>query len=671
MLVIFVSQCEKNAIKKTNRILDSFASRIGDRTWETIITSDGLLAVKKLLRKTASKNTAVSCHWIRGVHKTELLWIVGNRNKFNENGIVPIGTTKKDISHLDWENDWHFLDAIKAITAIAALLHDLGKASKAFQRMLNSTKKITDVIRHEWISFMLFYQFININNCKDSDTAWLDLLITSDIESLIKMLKKIVKVPADIKETHFNNLPNLAAMISWLVLSHHVLPAPQDPNSWRNSKLTNIQDLFLSINYEWGYKKYKDNEDYTDCYVFNKGLPITRDWAQQLQKWANKLKSNLSTIEQSFNDGSWRIIINFCRLSLMLGDYNYSSQPLTNHELVEKELYANSDHNSGKLKQTLENHLLGVEKVSLRVAHLLPNFEKSLPRAYDIKRLKISSSMNSPYYWQDKAVRSIDKWQGSLDSRYSNAEKTGFFGINLASTGCGKTHANAKIMKSLSVEKDSIRFVIALGLRTLTLQTGDVYKDKIGLDETEFAVLIGSKSIKELHTENLLSKNEDEQAFSTELTGSESLSPLFEDEIIYDCEIPDTPLNIVIKGNKEQKLLYSPILICTIDHMVPAIETQKGGKWILPFLRIMSSDLVIDEVDDFTGKDLLVLSRLIHLAGMLGRKVLLSSATISPDIAQGFFNAYREGWSLFCKSRHASSLIGYACIDEFRTTIET
>jgi CRISPR-associated endonuclease/helicase Cas3 len=33
-------------------------------------------------------------------------------------------------------------------------------------------------------------------------------------------------------------------------------------------------------------------------------------------------------------------------------------------------------------------------------------------------------------------------------------------------------------------------------------------------------------------------------------------------------------------------------------------ETKRGGRYILPFLRLMSSDLVIDEVDDFDGRDL-------------------------------------------------------------------
>ena len=65
MIVTFVSQCEKKALNKNRRVLDAFADRIGDRTWQTVITNEGLNAVKKLLRKTASKNSAVSCNWMR------------------------------------------------------------------------------------------------------------------------------------------------------------------------------------------------------------------------------------------------------------------------------------------------------------------------------------------------------------------------------------------------------------------------------------------------------------------------------------------------------------------------------------------------------------------------------------------------------------------------------
>ncbi len=121
MMVTFISQCEKKALNRTRRVLDSFANRIGDNTWQTVITNEGLNAVKKLLRKTASKNTAVSCFWIRSRSRSELVWVVGNKDKFNHEGFVPVNSTKRDILKNQTENDWKYLPLIKALTAIAAL----------------------------------------------------------------------------------------------------------------------------------------------------------------------------------------------------------------------------------------------------------------------------------------------------------------------------------------------------------------------------------------------------------------------------------------------------------------------------------------------------------------------------------------------------------------------
>ena len=106
MMITFVSECEKKALSKTRRVLDAFANRIGHRTWQTVITNEGLQAVKKLLRKTVSKNTAVSCHWIRSRSRSELLWIVGSQSKFNEQGFVLVNYTQQANLLSFNEEDW-------------------------------------------------------------------------------------------------------------------------------------------------------------------------------------------------------------------------------------------------------------------------------------------------------------------------------------------------------------------------------------------------------------------------------------------------------------------------------------------------------------------------------------------------------------------------------------
>jgi CRISPR-associated endonuclease/helicase Cas3 len=136
MNVLLISQCSKNALAETRRVLDQFAERRGDRTWQTAITQQGLETLHRLLRQTARKNTAVACHWIRGKDHSELLWVVGDARQFNACGATPTNLTQRDVLRADDENDWHAAEEIRLLASLAALFHDFGKASDAFQKKL-------------------------------------------------------------------------------------------------------------------------------------------------------------------------------------------------------------------------------------------------------------------------------------------------------------------------------------------------------------------------------------------------------------------------------------------------------------------------------------------------------------------------------------------------------
>ena len=97
MNVLLVSQCSGRALPESRRILDQYAERRGERTWQTAMTKDGLDTLRRLLGKTARKNTAVACHWIRGADHSELLWIVGDSGQFNMRGGTPTDSTSRDI----------------------------------------------------------------------------------------------------------------------------------------------------------------------------------------------------------------------------------------------------------------------------------------------------------------------------------------------------------------------------------------------------------------------------------------------------------------------------------------------------------------------------------------------------------------------------------------------
>jgi CRISPR-associated endonuclease/helicase Cas3 len=88
-----------------------------------------------------------------------------------------------------------------------------------------------------------------------------------------------------------------------------------------------------------------------------------------------------------------------------------------------------------------------------------------------------------------------------------------------------------------------------------------------------------------------------------------------------------------------------------VDHLTPATESLRGGRQIAPMLRLLTGDLVLDEPDDFDMADLPALTRLVHWAGLLGSRVLLSSATLPPALVEGLFLAYRAGRAVFQQHR--------------------
>lgn len=101
---------------------------------------------------------------------------------------------------------------------------------------------------------------------------------------------------------------------------------------------------------------------------------------------------------------------------------------------------------------------------------------------------------------------------------------------------------------------------------------------------------------------------------------------------------------------------------CTLDHLISASESVRGGHHIVPILRLLTSDLILDEPDDFAQEDLPALSRLVYLAGLFGSRVLLSSATLTPDFITGLFKAYQAGRKSIISKRDCGSLANMLCM---------
>ncbi len=562
------------------------------------------------------------------------------------------------------EHDWRSLGIIKLLACLAALFHDLGKANAFFQSKLRQGKILSDPYRHEWVSLRLFHAYVGEAN---SDLEWLKRLAEMPEEPDMAWAEGLI---ADRPTSQFASpfkkmkLP-LARSIGWLIVSHHRLPRkhPWDAVSLNQRALRQLPN---GIEADWTAEKphpdIKDSE-LERCWRFDAPLPFaSAAWRSKVRKVAGELLELHQRQDNTFSVDFFSL--HASRLVLTIADHYYSSLDGEGDRVrgdAAYDAYANSLRVAAKprLHQKLDEHLLGVAKACSSVARLLPRLEKSLPRLGHHSGLK-KRCADPRFRWQDKAFEMACGLRGQ-------AAAQGFFGLNLASTGCGKTLGNGRIMYGLADPELGARFTIALGLRTLTLQTGNEYRRRLGLNADDLAVLCGGGAVKELYQLGAEIDNESAER----VIGSESADKAAVEEhyVHYEGSLEGTLLGKWLQGRPGSlALVNAPILACTIDHLMPSVEALRGGRQIAPMLRLLTSDLILDEPDDFDISDLYALSRLVHWAGMLGSRVLLSSATIPPPLAAGLFNAYSAGRALYRKNRGAQGTVDSICcawFDEF------
>ena len=382
---------------------------------------------------------------------------MGNKDKFNADGGVPVNYTQQNILKSYNEEDWKFLPIIEALTVFSALLHDFGKLTELFQNKLKGENKtLSDPLRHEWISLLFLIAIVG----NKSDKEWLNTIISNEIHSNISKLK-IINATNPLK-----NLPPVASMVAWLILTHHKLPVLNE--GYKNKEI-NLSELFKLISPSWGYENKKEEIAFNQWFKYAELPSKSIEWQQEMKSHAIKLKNLLPQIEMFFKSQSLRPAMTYSRMCLMLADHYYSSQQKDENWHSSVKLFANTDHH-GKLKQQLDEHLVGVAKQAKVNIKKLPQFEAVFNINIRVTNNKeINRKSPKEYKWQDDAVSSIKKWKREETDLDKN--QYGFFAVNMASTGKGKTFANAKIMQSLSLNEESLRYILALGLRTLTLQT--------------------------------------------------------------------------------------------------------------------------------------------------------------------------------------------------------
>ncbi|MGP1665228.1 MAG: type I-F CRISPR-associated helicase Cas3f, partial [Rhodanobacter sp.] len=284
----------------------------------------------------------------------------------------------------------------------------------------------------------------------------------------------------------------LAAAIGWLVVTHHrlpLIPVEQDDGSqaWLGKRAGGFQKAWLetplaSVAHDWNEIRQRTERAQIEPYWKLAGsLPaLAPAWRTQARRAAKSLLEL-----RQHRSADWLgnpYVMHLSRLCLMLADHHYSSLDLDKDDKPVTErlrfvqsgqtVFANTVR-PGVMNQSLLEHLLGVGHTASLIAHALPNFERHLPRLANHRGLR-KRSADRRFSWQDKA---FDAASGLREA----AGEHGAFIVNMASTGCGKTLANARILYALADPQLGLRVSYALGLRTLTLQTGRSYRDDLHL----------------------------------------------------------------------------------------------------------------------------------------------------------------------------------------------
>ena len=605
LTVTFVSMCRHRAHRTTRRILDAYAQRIGKSTWCCPVTMEGLEAIHRELRHIATRAHAIACYQMQSRGKLSLLWIVGNRTPFGRDAAVPVRTTIHGHRALKNRLPFDRADDLKYITAQAGVAHDIGKVTGYFQKKLKDQARICDPVRHEWVSVALRERLLQQP----------DETIEQGLRAVIPELCTLTPESA-----YGLGLPHsVDDVIQWIVATHHRLPRGGPSGITFASHVSG---------FEAAHVRWTDGSE--------KALDRSSDLAA-------RIRGERAQPEQQLSPDILDALFLYGRLAMMLSDHFISALPEERVPELSTGVLAKS---ARKRPQDLAFHLIGVERGSRRVVRQLVRWRGSLPALYPESRKQLDRQSRGRWVWQNHAVKLCKEVVAQKTTR-------GCIVLVSASTGSGKTRACAKIVSALSGERG--RWTVALGLRTLTLQTGDAYRRELGIQSADLSVQIGSIEHRLLHEAG------NEEQVEPEDTEMEHI-PLLAGGAFSQHDLPQEFVP-QLRRKADEALLLAPVLICTIDYLMNAADWRRS-RHLLASLRLAGSDIILDEVDAYDLEDYPALSRFCFVVGLYGRRLLLSTATPMPEMVSLLISAYQAGYRRHAGLTGRSSDIDFVTIDD-------
>lgn len=322
----------------------------------------------------------------------------------------------------------------------------------------------------------------------------------------------------------------------------------------------------------------------------------------------------------------------YSRLALMLADHYVSSVAPSDKPrnaldgVVQRMTRLQENCARANRNQHLIGHMKAVGRLARSLgSRLLNGSWMTGMRGVACDRLRQRVANSGHFGWQAEAVKAAQ------DYAHSIPRGLGGLVLVMSSTGSGKTRACAAMAAAMS-NTATTRLTVALGLRSLTLQTYRAYARELELTEADLDVTLGSKAYRDLHV-----------ADQQPLPDADKLSYVTVGADFSGIDDLIAPVKAQCRVGGDHRVLSVPVLVCTIDQIIDAAD-HRYVRWIKPWLRLQSSTaIIIDEIDGFGLEDTPALMRLIYFAAIAGTHVIISSATVYPAIAQRIIAAHEAG----------------------------
>jgi len=496
-----------------------------------------------------------------------------------------------------------WLDDTRAVARASGLGHDIGKAAQHFQRGIESATDARDQVstsdpaRHEIVSAVVL---ANMLNGQTWEEAWRELAIGNALTENDGVLSFIKDQVGSYRQA-----------VLFCIATHHKLFS----GDYGQLNLDNHAQL---VNKE------------TDQRIGEVKVNLTPDRdSGSIKKIAGNLADRIRKAERGLDsvpDCYWQGIALVARAAVILADHSVSAKKLFHAD--NRHCFANTGKQDQRprplLNQHLSWHLAQVGHEAGRMVRNMASLEAAAVSPETLINIKQRSA--GRFEWQNAAADALTPGRPTLV-------------LNIAATGSGKTRMNTRAAAVLAGDQP-LRLSVALNLRSLTLQTGDAYRDELGLKDGELAVVIGDSTARKMHDYE-----------KADITCEEIQDADERDEFLVTQATFEVPAWLA--GNCETEaskaVVMAPVLVSTIDYIINAGDPRKQAKHAVALLRLMHSDLVIDEIDSYEPAPLAAVLRLIKLSALFGRNVIVSSATLPAEIAGMIYKSYASGFDLFRK----------------------